>query len=408
MCAEDMNNERDDGKVTKESFKDYTYVMVSTLNQMVNYIPLKHFTFKEVVNITVEENKENKEKPKENFFNNNQWDKNLKTIYKDTIIIDMGIEKNNFFDLTLVKNKLIQEIDTGKLQFQKIFWNITGGQRHILMAINQVVKDGDKICYLEGNNNQMMIYDVATQKTECIEYSLNLEKDLTIETALKLMGFDLRSIEKKEGKDTERQFYLDFYDKYTDEKNVSLRKALINLNKTKNPNCSSITDTILTTMKLCEHTTEDFTKQYPFGYILEKLAFYQFEKIVSTNKALVVHSLKIIFDDEDVQKEINHKTIDEFDIALLTKNGKFMIFECKSGGMSGDVAKSTNYSTYAVSGVYGLPILITPLLASEISNLNTLGEEYETIKSAVKSAKRASLEVWGIDEIATKIEKYIG
>jgi len=221
------------------------------------------------------------------------------------------------------------------------------------------------------------------------------------------MGFDLRSIEKKEEKDTERKFYLDFYNKYTDEKNVSLRKALINLNKTKNPNCSSITDTILTTMKLCDHTQEDFTKQYPFGYVLEKLAFYQFEKIVSKDIASVVHSLKIIFEDEDVQKEINHKTIDEFDIALLTKNGKFMIFECKSGGMSGDVAKSTNYSTYAVSGVYGLPILITPLLASEISNLNTLGEEYETIKSAVKSAKRASLEVWGIDEIEEHLKKYI-
>jgi hypothetical protein len=231
---------------------------------------------------------------------------------------------------------------------------------------------------------------------------------LTIETALKLMGFDLRSIEKKEGKDTERQFYLDFYNKYTDQKNVSLRKALINLNKTKNPNCSSITDTILTTMKLCDHTQEDFTKQYPFGYILEKLAFYQFEKIVSTNKASVAHSLKIIFEDEDVQKEINHKTIDEFDIALLTKNGKFMIFECKSGGMSGDVAKSTKYSTYAVSGAYGLPILITPLLASEINNIDKLDKAtYGYIQSAVKSAIRAGLEVWGIDEIATKLEKYI-
>ena len=156
-----------------------------------------------------------------------------------------------------------------------------------------------------------------------------------------------------------------------------------------------------------DDTQEEFTKQYPFGYILEKLAFYQFEKIVSKNIASLAHSLKIIFNDEDTQKEIDHKTIDEFDIALLTKNGKFIIFECKSGGMGGDVAKSTKYSTYAVSGVYGLPILIAPLLESEIENLKKLGDEYDAIKSAVKSAKRANLEVWGIDKIKEKLTTYI-
>lgn len=56
-----------------------------------------------------------------------------------------------------------------------------------------------------------------------------------------------------------------------------------------------------------------------------------------------------------------------------------------------------------LGGAYGLPILITPLLASD----DLSGDEYKYIKSAVKSAKRASLEVWGIDEIEAKLTKYI-
>ncbi|MBD3840093.1 MAG: hypothetical protein IE878_06900, partial [Epsilonproteobacteria bacterium] len=115
----------------------------------------------------------------------------------------------------------------------------------------------------------------------------------------------------------------------------------------------------------------------------------------------------------------DEKEIDEFDIALLTKNGKFMIFECKSGGMKGDVAKSTKYSTYAVSGVYGKPILITPLLEDEIiairkkSHLSDnafeylKGDLYKTIRQAINSAVRANLDVWGLDNIKENLEKYI-
>jgi hypothetical protein len=108
--------------------------------------------------------------------------------------------------------------------------------------------------------------------------------------------------------------------------------------------------------------------------------------------------------------EVNNTQIDEFDVLLLTKNGKLMVFECKSGSMHPDIAKSTKYSTYAVSGVYGLPILITPLLKNEIppeGTFENLGDAYSDIKASVSSAKRAGLEVWGIDEIATKLEKYI-
>lgn len=108
------------------------------------------------------------------------------------------------------------------------------------------------------------------------------------------------------------------------------------------------------------------------------------------------------------ENRVDNHHIDEFDIALLTKNGKFMIFECKSGGMEGDVAKSTKYSTYAVSGAYGLPILITPLLQDEIDSIDNLDKDiYGYSQSAIKSAKRVSLDVWGLDNIEKNLKKYI-
>jgi len=78
--------------------------------------------------------------------------------------------------------------------------------------------------------------------------------------------------------------------------------------------------------------------------------------------------------------------------------------------MHPDIAKSTKYSTYAISGVYGLPILITPLLKNEIPpspDFKNLGNKYNTIKASVASAKRAGLEVWGLDDIEKNLKKYI-
>ena len=112
--------------------------------------------------------------------------------------------------------------------------------------------------------------------------------------------------------------------------------------------------------------------------------------------------------DEAKKKDTNYKSIDEFDIAILTKNGKFIIFECKSSGMHKDEAKSTNYSTYAISGVYGKPILITPLIGNEIKDIDALNKSiYDKIQKSVGKAKRATLDVWGIDDIANNIEAYI-
>lgn len=437
MCADEMNKEQNQS-FTKEEAKEYVYVMVSTLNQMVNYIPLRHFEFKEVVNITVGENQTSTKNEKKNLFNNKKWDDNLKNALKGALTVaNIEIDKNIFFSLTNVKNILETEIAIGVLKGKKIFWNITGGQRHIIMAINQLAKDGDVLCYLEGNNNQMMIYDVSEKSTKPIDYALNLESDLNIDIALKLMGLQFKSSNQKIGEESERAFYKQFYAKY--EASKALREWLIILNKNypktrdKKTNESdedykqhkekyaknkkayedlkakakSEIKKILSTLDqtILEKKLE---RSQAFGYILEELTFYRLErllcKLLEDKKITLVYSLEI------KNEERNNLAVAEFDIAILTNSGKFIMFECKSGVMEGDTAKARKYVTYAVGGVYGLPILINPVLSTETMESNIVKDLdidiYKYIKEAKDSAERAHLEVWGLDEIEKNIKKY--
>ena len=206
--ANKMNKSKD-----KNKYSDYAYVMVSTLNQMVNYIPLKYFDFKEVYNLTVKEDNGDKK----NLFNNKKWDKNLESVYKDKSINHLEIDNQKFFDVINIKNFLQNQMENGSLKNKKIFWNITGGQRNFVLAISQVAKDDDVICYLEGNNNQMFLYSKDNFLKESIEdYGI---EDLTIETALKLMGFDIKVTKTSERNfivnhdEDEKKFYLNFFGK---------------------------------------------------------------------------------------------------------------------------------------------------------------------------------------------------
>ena len=223
MCiADEMNEEQKEIIITKDSFKDYVYVIVSTLNQMVNYIPLKYFDFEEVYNLTVKEDKSRRK----NLFKNKDWDNNLKSVC-DKDIKNLEIDKEIFFDVLSIKNYLQKQVTNENLKDKKIFWNITGGQRNFVLAINQVAREDDIICYLEGNNNQMLLYSKDNISKGSIDnYGI---ENLTIETALKLMGFQFNSENIEIGKSNEREFYKRFYSEYVE--NKELREWLIILNK---------------------------------------------------------------------------------------------------------------------------------------------------------------------------------
>ena len=399
------------GKKEELNFSDYTYVMVSTLNQMVNYIPLKYFDckFKEVVNITINDSQ---------YADNSKWDKNLTEVLGSEVSTSpINFKQSEITNFTTIKNRLNEQLK-GK---EKIFWNITGGQRPFVLAIQQIAKADDVICYLEGNKSQMVLLQNGIELKDIVDdYSIENKEDLNIEIALKLMGFDIKEtktshrnlLEKYDETKDEREFYLNFLDEYI--KNETLRKNCILLNReSEKATAQTAIKTALKDLKYSK-IDEELNQNKAFGYILEKLAGYKILEVANGKISDMTFGEKINHLREEDKADEYH--IDEFDIALLTKNGKFMIFECKSGGMEGDVAKSTKYSTYAVSGAYGLPILITPLLQSEIDNIDNLDKDiYGYIQSAVKSAKRADLEVWGLDEIGgidnnierSKLKKYI-
>ena len=375
-----------------KNFEDYTCVIISTLNQMVNYIPLKYFDFKEVYNLTIDDSE---------YADNSKWDNNIKEFFPN--IENILFKQSQISNINAIQRKLY------KFKNKKVFWNITGGQKPFILAINLIAKKDDAICYLEGNKNRMVILENNRYKKGLQNYSLD---DLNIEIALKLMGFEIKEtktshrnlIEKYNELKDEREFYLKFLDIYI--KNKTLRENLILLNRdNKKVKAKQEIKESLKDLKYSK-IDEELEKNKAFGFILEKLAGYKILDLAKDKIADMTFGEKInhLYDKDKVDK----KHIDEFDIALLTKNGKFMIFECKSGDMSGDVAKSTKYSTYAVSGAYGLPILITPLLQDEIDSIDSLDKEiYGYIQSAVKSAKRAGLEVWGLDEIEDRLKKYI-
>ena len=408
--------------MSKIETKEHVYVMISTLNQMVNYIPLKHYSFKDIYNVTIEES---------DYVDNNRWDENLeKVLRNDKIAFNRNDEKHISIAQNDV-NKIKKTLKTLKANFsdKKVFWNITGGQRPIILAIQQFVQENnrnnDYICYLEGNKSKMVIFQ-DNEKVSSDSYNLD---DLKISTALELMGFKINKEEKKNYSDEKniKEFYQSFLTQYLDSK--ELREKLISLNKKDTDKDKIIEEIkkIVTNLddkllnKIFTYSDKDDKKQKKiFGYILESLAGYKILEVADTKIADINFSEKINHLKEE--ERTSEKEIDEFDIALLTKNGKFMIFECKSGGMEGDVAKSTKYSTYAVSGVYGKPILITPLLEKEIIAIrkkSTLSEQYtneyaylkddlyKTIRQAINSAIRAGLEVWGLDEIEDKLNKYI-
>jgi len=426
---------------------EYIYVMASTLNQMVNYIPLKYynFKFKKIYNITIQYSR---------YFTNKKWDKNLERVLKDEGFRDYTADNEeqnliiNQKDINNI-NYIVEILEANFNNSKKVFWNITGGQRPIILAIQKFIsennREDDLICYLEGNNSKMVVF----RDNEIIdESSYNLE-DLKISTALQLMGFEIKETETSHRNfindydEKEKDFYLNFLEKYIEliksDKRKDLLQNLMILNK--NYPSEKPENTYEERIKKYEKERKEAKEQIKkllqldkkynnileeeleakkkskstksFGYILECLAGYKILDLAKDKIADMSLSEKINFS----ENKVDEYPIDEFDIALLTKNGKFIIFECKSGSMSGDVAKSTKYSTYAVSGVYGLPILITPLLYEEIVALRKeiLPQKYQylkdglykNIRKSINSAIRAGLEVWGLDEIEDKFKKYI-
>lgn len=416
-----------------------TMVICSTLNQMVNYMAIKEHGIERVINITVEEGTDNILNRK---FPYKEWDENLFNVLNNEIIRkDIKFDPNQIASHEQLIEKFKKDIGQELLEDDSVLWNITGGQRHFVMAITYYVnqyRKNDDLLYYEGDKERFYYYNsensLKNWKTQ--------EKDfpMTIPIALRLMGFevDKNSYRKKsdhyklfieqDEETKEYEYYKKLYDLYVE--NEDLVKILIRSNRPKDEkgeknNLDLLLEDIRKlqddkTKELFEGANYDVLKKSlgsningkVFGYILERIAFYKIIDILKNDKRLIdkiadIEMSKKIKGDGHVDKH----SLDEFDILLLTKAGKLVVFECKSGKMSGDNAKSTNYSTYRIAGVYGMPVLIDPLT----KELNTNKEDkdiFKHVKYAENAAARAGMTICRIKSDYNKnniwdLESYI-
>ncbi|ABS42804.1 hypothetical protein [Clostridium botulinum] len=414
-------------------------VIFSTLNQITNYIAIKNLKPKNIYNITFDQGFADTLKqgidPK-------KWDDNLKNVLNDENIKpkrkNIEIKQCMYIDLEKFKEELEKNIEYVD-EDTPIYWHITGGQRIFAIAIHDIVKKrpNDIIFYLEGNSEKI-IY-IGKEKTK-FEYEL---KDLDFSTAFKLMGYNTEDLDstrilkgkiKKNDKNeklkydkNEMKFYHRLYDwiinndgektkshiafSIGDKKFEGTFKKLLlesnSINRTirqeflkklfeelekKSPSLKKIEYNFI--------NSDEMKMEFPAGYIFEKLTGYQIYKVVEDNTRILgmAMSLKVY------NEEGGHST-DELDIALLTNTGRIINFECKSGSLKGDNAKSHKFTTYSLSGVFGAPIFLTPLTYK--------GEKLEKeldkkLHSACKAADRANLEKIYLKDIKEKVKKLIG
>lgn len=402
---------------------EYNYCMISTLNQMVNYLPMLLFDFKlSKMYVTLKDSALN-----------TTFDRNLKKTCQDI----GGNDTSNRFampeediiiaDVNDVSN--IRATLSQKCKEKKVLWNITGGQRPFVMAIFELLKaqerKDDLVIYLEGNSGKPTFLEVEEGKLKKIEpdthgferYKIDHEQWLTIPIALQLMGFN---DEKKvavdytcwlnSAKDDEAKPYLSLRDKIF--KNEHLQKKLLALNKENVPK-GFHTKEVLNDRKEAQQYFSELSQEelelllkhkgqyYPFGHLLEELFAHAVFEVAKGHIADMGVNIRLRYDDEKADEEAGKKQIDELDIAILTKTGQFAVFEVKSGDMESDVAKSTKYTTYAIAGVYGKPILLSPLLRNQLINLDTLNDEtlYKASASAARAARRAQLPIIALDGV---------
>ncbi len=361
------------------SFDDYSYVMLSTDNQLINYIPLSIYKFKKIILITT--------KRKENI----EWDENLKSIFNPSLAIETITCSSLAPDS--VKDDISKKLNI-KNPGEKIFWNITGGQRPLSIAIGNIVNDynrvNDILFYYEGNEEKIYLYKNNELLDESIK--VDLKNKLSTQDALKLKGFDYNS-SLSIGDIKNKTFYLNLYDSYI--KDSIFRNKIRKLNSDRNF-ISIITN---------DYPKIDFLNQLKiehlenisalFGHLLERMIFCYLHDKYSSKFVGVEFSVKINFRENRIDKY----SIDEIDILLHTAEGKIKNLEIKSGKVKGDNLKSHNYTTFAISGIYGDPILITPLLVNEQKN-----PENEEYFDSIEKAEKAKLKNWYIDKLDEEIK----
>lgn len=408
-----------------------TLIICATENQVVNYSSLKfeNKEFQNVYSIIVvgDTNKFNnfdlhnrlarvrEEKEIEKLETNDQSVINEMFQNDNIILINKGdILSGRFFT---------KEIED-KIAKKKILWNLTGGQKKLTILLQQYVNKNkgktDLITYLDGNIDEFFLFDLSNGDVASVKNSLDIELD----TQLKLLGIisdneDKNNIEYKNKeyiinqkteitdidtlKKLEREI-LSFTKKYIEDSGEN-RKKIVGLNSgdsmERNTKNKEYIQNLFEQSKIFNDYTNLIYDQYDkggrlIGKLFEKMIFFELAKLSRDSNKIKSIYLDYSYYDKDFSYPI-----DQIDILINLKSGKLIIIECKTGGMSSDNSKSTNFTAYKMSGVYGLPILLVPITKKEIKDYldGKKIEEYKNVMGAVRAAERNGMKYYGIDEL---------
>ena len=374
-----INKANQTASVKKELDID-CYVIISTQNQIVNYLPyvLYKDKIKTIYNITISDSEKNQ-----------KWDNNLKNVLTENIK-NISFKAGEYGNIDTVISKLKSEISPNA----KILWNITGGQKAFLLAVNSLANErtNDFIGYVEGNADKFLIYQ---NNRSFKEDSTNVLNQFTIASALNLMGFS--QINPEQVVENLIPLYEEIYNKYISDE--PFRVKLRSLKKVADLNSM---DFGINNCKEHFQTLKPDANQALLGKIFEEMVFYYLKKHLNQKLLEIAFGVKIKFFEEQY-----NIPIDEFDTLILSTSGQLINIECKSGSTHKEDMKSHHYSTLVTSGIYGLPILATPLLQSEIDLNDKRNDSISELLNTVKSAKRAGVTVVPIDKLLEIIKSII-
>lgn len=460
-----------------------TYVMCSTLNQLVNYLPYKTICktrdekggklSKEVqiINITYEENEATIHEKSvvgiKKQFNNKEWDGNFNSVLQNELERRVITDKNTIY----VNREGVIELNytnISNLLGKKVIWNLTGGQRNVIFAIERFIEQDKEerkhvVIYLEGNTQKILYGQYEKGKWKYEEDGCYECEELDLEKVFNLAGYTCKSKEKDDksnsiksiyfnnnqdkvnDKTNDEEFeeilsaYFGFYENYY-AKDDKLRKQLIATNrkdentkdkknekdKKDNPKIKAIEDILdklgvdkEEILKLINKETD-----YPFGYMLEYMTVAVIKNIIDKDPFFSSKFVSLSHNVRVYSNKHQEGQFCELDAVLLSKSGQLIVFECKSGSMESEVAKAREYTAYVLGGVYGKPVLVTPLTADEIKKLVGESEkeerknkkdkkdEYKYILKSIRAAGRAGLDICCIDtmkqDIKDKFEYVLG
>lgn len=459
-----------------------TLVVCSTQNQVVNYIPIVNMIKEreetekrdervKLLNITYKTKKGHK-------FSNSTWDENLRESLNEFIKKNnkKAYMKSGKFLFDIVVPRIYDEDDYSHaievsitdMKSNNIIWNITGGQRNILLTVLKLIKNklNDKkhtIIYMEGNTNRLIVGQIEAkdclykEKEKCIckeknDYiyrELNGTygcEELDIKLVLGLAGFKVTNKKKRTKKEIEDEIkeeqaikflweYFSKQDKGGEKRWVTFRQKLLeaqskksesneeNDKKENGENFNEAFNYLKQEIGEGQYKEDDIkilknikgNNSYKLGYWLEAMLVYCLKNAIKNLEeeeerfkgyfTEIRHSVVL-----NEQYEVNEKNEDgkfcEFDVVLLTKTGQIVIFECKTGLVKSEVTKSRMYTAYAAGGVYGMPILIPPYLSYDNKRAVQQGEEgvWKKMKDTRNAALRSQMPVWHLDEIKEKLK----